>query len=286
MRAIKIGTSITRREEHSLTRYLNELDHTELLTVEEEIALARKVRAGDQAALERLVKANLRFVVSVAKKYQHLGMPLPDLINEGKLGLIKAASLFDETKGFKFISYAVWWIRQGIMSALGESVRMIRLPGNMVRDTDRARKLSEVLEQQLEREPTHLEIAERMEVPNPAMALRYAFGRTVVSLDAPLTSNGEGEGELVDLLADEKIVSPDQGLMEASLRLDTQRMLKLLDSRERVIISESFGLCGREKNAEEIARELGMSSETVRQVRLKAIRKLRNRLVGKGSVHG
>lgn len=285
MRAIKIDQMITGREMDSLNRYLNELDKTELLSVEEEITLAKKIREGDLAALDRLVKCNLRFVVSVAKKYQHLGLPLSDLINEGNLGLIKAAKLFDETKGFKFISYAVWWIRQGIMAALGNDVRMIRLPGNMVTATASIRKMADKLEQQLERPASCWEIQQQLYIPNVDLAMGYAFGRKVVSLDGPARSDGDGDGDLASILADRESECPDAGLLEDSVSLEIRRMVSLLGERERRIVWESFGLSGREKSVDELALELGLSRERVRQLKLGALGKLRHALSKKNVVH-
>lgn len=285
MRAIKIDQMITGREVDSLNRYLAELDKTELLTVEEEIALAKKVRNGDVAAFDRLVKCNLRFVVSVAKKYQRLGLPLSDLINEGNLGLMRAAKLFDETKGFKFISYAVWWIRQSMMAALGTDVRMIRLPGNMVTATANIRKVAERLEQQLERAPASFEIEEQLYIPNISIAMGYAFGKKVVSLDGPARADGDGDGDLCSVLADRECLPADHGLMGESMSVEVRRMLSILEGRERVIVSECFGLSGREKSLEEIAVDLGLTRERVRQLKLGALGKLRHALGKKNVVH-
>jgi RNA polymerase primary sigma factor len=286
MRAIKIERSITQREENSLNRYLNELDKVELLSAEEEIILAQKIRSGDAAALERLVKCNLRFVVSVAKKYQHLGMSLSDLISEGNMGLMRAAKLFDEKRGFKFISYAVWWIRQAMMAALGSDVRMIRLPMNMVRATSDIRKAAEGLEQQLERVPTDEEISELLYVPNFNLAFGYAYGRSVVSLDGPARADGDGDGDLASVLMDREAILPDADLMAESVSLEARRMLSMLDGRERAIVEGSFGLSGREKSLEEIALELGLTRERVRQLKLGALGKLRLRLSKKNVVNG
>lgn len=276
MRPIQIEQSITARNEHSLNRYLAELDKVELISVQEEIFLARKIREGDRAALDRLVKCNLRFVVSCAKKYQHLGMPLSDLINEGNLGLIKAAKLFDETKGFKFISYAVWWIRQAMMAALGNDGRMIRLPGNMIRATADIRKVAEGLEQRLERLPTSSEILEQVYIPNEELAMRYAFGRSVVSLDGPASSNGDGEMELGQVLVDMSIPGADQELIGESVSSEVRGMLGVLGEREREIVVKFFGLEGEPMRLEEIAESLGLTRERVRQLKLGAIVRIRH----------
>jgi RNA polymerase primary sigma factor len=276
MRPLQIEQSITARNEHSLHRYLSELDKVELISPQEEILLARKIKEGDKAALDRLVKCNLRFVVSCAKKYQHLGMPLSDLINEGNLGLIKAAKLFDETKGFKFISYAVWWIRQAMMAALGNDGRMIRLPGNMIRATADIRKVAENLEQQLERSPTSGEILEQVYIPNEGLAMSYAFGRSVVSLDGPASVNGEGEAELGQLLADREVVDADHHLIGESVSMQVKGMLGVLCERDREIVVKFFGLEGEPMRLEEIAEGLGLTRERVRQLKLGAIVRIRH----------
>ncbi len=275
MRSIYIDHSITASYENSLHRYLAELDCKTLLSVDEEILLAQKIKQGDKVALDRLVKSNLRFVVSCAKKYQHLGMPLSDLINEGNFGLIKAAKLFDETKGFKFISYAVWWIRQAMLSALGNDAHIIRLPGNMMRATADIRKAADLLEQRLERRPTSGEIQEQVYVPNESMAMVYAFDRTVLSLDESASADRQGELVWGQVVADAQALDADHELMEQSAALELERMLGVLGERDRLIVSEFFGLHGESKNLEDIGLSLGLTSERVRQLKLRAIQRIR-----------
>lgn len=281
MRAITIDQSITQRNEDSFHRYLKELERTELITAEEEMALAKKIRAGDEAALNRLVKANLRFVVSCAKKYQNLGLSLSDLVSEGNLGLIKAARLFDETKGFKFISFAVWWIRQSIMSALGRDTRMIRLPMNIVQATSHIRKKADELEQQLERTPEASEITQLIGLGDDHIAMEYAFGRTVVSLDN--TIQEDSTMLLWEITADRNTVATDHKLMDESVTGEVERLLNALSPRDRIIVIGFYGLSGRVKGFDEIAEELGLSTERVRQLKLSAIQKLQH-LLTKGNV--
>lgn len=281
MRAINIDQSITLRNEDSFHRYLNELERTELISVDEEILLAQKIRAGDEAALDRLVKANLRFVVSCAKKYQNLGLSLSDLVSEGNLGLIKAARLFDETKGFKFISFAVWWIRQSIMSALGRDTRMIRLPMNIVQATSNIRKKSDELEQHLERAPIAYEITGAMGLEDDHIAMDYAFGRIVVSLDN--TINEDSTMSLWEIMADKNAEATDHGLMNESVNGEVKRLLNALTPRDRAVLIGFYGLSGRVKGFDEIAEELGLSTERVRQLKLGAIQKLQH-LLTKGNV--
>ncbi len=274
MSAIHIDQSITSRDEHSLQLYLNELDGMELISAAEEVSLARKIKAGDQAALQKLVKANLRFVVSCAKKYQRLGLPLADLVSEGNLGLIRAAQLFDESRGFKFISYAVWWIRQSMMMALSVNARMIRLPGNMVKATADIRKMADYLEQRLERMPTEEELRERLYVASDGFAMEYAFGRTVVSLDEPVKQ--EGGDELWSMMKDESLGQTDGLLMQQSASVDIDRLLSRLPDRERKIVEAFFGLGGGgAKTLEDISLELDISRERVRQLKNDALARLK-----------
>lgn len=282
MRAINIEYSITDRSDFSLNKYLLELDRTELLSASEEVALAKKVRAGDKAAIDRLVKCNLRFVVSVAKKYQYSGMPLADLISEGNLGLIRAAEDFDETKGFKFISYAVWWIRQAIMNALGNHLRMIRLPMNMVNGTAKARKLAEQLEQTLERKPTREEILEQLDVTNPEQAFSLAFEGRVVSLDAPAGDIDDGEMELGNFVIDLGAVAPDEGLHLEDDLLERRRWLSVLNDKEREVIAGIYGFNGHEIGAKQMAREMGISVDQLRQIRVKGLRKIKKVIEERG----
>jgi RNA polymerase primary sigma factor len=277
MRELKITQSITNRETHSLEAYLREVGKVELLTIEEEITLARKAREGDAAALERLVKSNLRFVVSVAKKYQHYGMSLGDLISEGNLGLIKAAHRFDETRGFKFISFAVWWIRQAILAALSEKRRMVRLPMNHFNLITRINDTADELECRLERAPTDIELAEALEIDISRIDdARYYSGRTA-SLDAPVGT--EDEYSLLDMIGNGE-AEADHGLQAESEKWRVRSMLDLLSERERRIIEMSFGLeLEWPMLPRDIAPVLGMSSERVRQVKLAALKKLQESAV-------
>ncbi len=276
MRQLKITQSITnRRESHTLEKYFTEVSNVPMITPDEEVELAKRIREGDELALEKLVKANLRFVVSVAKQYQNRSLPLNDLINEGNLGLIKAAKKFDETKGFKFISYAVWWIRQSIMQALAEQSRIVRLPMNKSGAINQIRRAYAELEQQFEREPTEEELAETLEM-KPS-EVRNTLGAEVkqMSMDAPF---GEDEsGSLLDVL--ENITTgPTDGKMvfNDSLKVETMRALSTLTAREREVIQMSFGIgCDNPFTLEEIGDAMGLTRERVRQIREKALQKLR-----------
>ncbi|MBB2146796.1 sigma-70 family RNA polymerase sigma factor [Pedobacter sp. LMG 31464] len=276
MRSIHIDHSITNRSELSLQRYLYDISKLELIKADEEVVLARKIKEGDDAALAKLVRSNLRFVVSCAKKYQHLGLPLADLINEGNIGLIKAARLFDETKGFKFISYAVWWIRQSIMMALSLDVRMIRLPQNMVKMTAEIRKTSEKLEQVLERVPTQQEICEQLYVPSESIAMDYAFGRTVVSLDS--TVREDSDMQLWSALEDKNSIATDELVNTESLDMDIKRLLSTLNQRDQRILIDFFGFSGNmPKSLDDIAIEMKLSRERIRQLKEAALQRLRNK---------
>ena len=277
MRSLLIAQSITARTEHSLKCYLIDISKAEMIKPEEEVILARKIKDGDQAALEKLVRANLRFVVSCAKKYQYLGLPLTDLINEGNIGLIKAATMFDETKGFKFISYAVWWIRQAMMAALNFDVRMIRLPMNLIKTTNDIKKTSERLEQLLERLPTEEEICAEMYVPTESMAMEYAFGKTMVSLDAQLKQ--DGETQLWSMLEDENCEATDQQVFTESMNIEVKRMLSVLSERDRIIVNDFFGFSdGLPRSFDEIGDKLNISSERVRQLKEAALKKIREKV--------
>jgi RNA polymerase primary sigma factor len=282
MRAIKFETSITSRGENSLHRYLGELDKMELISQQEEIALAKKVKEGDAAALDKLIKANLRFVVSCAKKYQHLGMSLSDLISEGNLGLIKAAKLFDETRGFKFISFAVWWIRQSMMAALGQDVRMIRLPMNIVQASSDIRKVAESLEQQLERVPTEKEITSMLTRETPKIAMGYAFGGKVVSLDNPVRE--DSPTSLRETTADHAIASPDEQLITESRQIELQRLLSALREHEQLVLRANFGIGVEPRGLEELSIDMGLSKERVRQIRQSALAKIKGLLERKENV--
>ncbi|GIV40367.1 MAG: RNA polymerase sigma factor RpoD [Thermonema sp.] len=275
MRQLKISKQITNRESQSLDKYLQEIGKVDLLTPEEEVELAKRIREGDQVALEKLTKANLRFVVSVAKQYQNQGLSLGDLINEGNLGLIKAAQRFDETRGFKFISYAVWWIRQSILQALAEQSRIVRLPLNRVGSLNKISKTYSELEQRYEREPSPEELAEELDVsPDEVIDTLKISGRHV-SVDAPFVQ-GE-ENSLLDVLENDSEESPDTGLVNESLRREIQRALSTLSEREADVITLYFGLNGEHPlTLEEIGERFNLTRERVRQIKEKAIRRLRH----------
>ena len=275
MRQLKISKQITNRESQSLDKYLQEIGKVDLLTPDEEVTLAQRFREGDQFALEKLTKANLRFVVSVAKQYQNQGLSLGDLINEGNLGLIKAAKRFDETRGFKFISYAVWWIRQSILQALAEQSRIVRLPLNRVGSLNKISKSFSELEQKFEREPSPEEIAEVLELTTSEVVDTLKISGRHVSVDAPFVQ-GE-ENRLLDVLENEDEESPDNGLMNDSLRKEVQRALSTLTKREADVITLYFGLNGEHSlTLEEIGEKFNLTRERVRQIKEKAIRRLRH----------
>ena len=282
MRQLKISKQITNRESQSLDKYLQEIGKVELLTPDDEVELARRIREGDQAALEKLTKANLRFVVSVAKQYQNQGLSLGDLINEGNLGLIKAAKRFDETRGFKFISYAVWWIRQSILQALAEQSRIVRLPLNRVGALNKIGKAFSKLEQEFEREPSPQEISEILEGmgENEVQDTLKISGRHI-SMDAPLVQ-GE-ENRLLDVLENEEEPDPDSGLINESLSKEVERALSTLTQREAEVIRLYFGI-GVEHSLtlEEIGEKFDLTRERVRQIKEKAIRRLRHTSRSKG----
>jgi RNA polymerase primary sigma factor len=276
MRQLKITKQVTNRETASLDKYLQEIGRVDLITAEEEVELARKIKQGDGTALERLVKANLRFVVSVSKQYQNQGLSLPDLINEGNLGLIKAAQRFDETRGFKFISYAVWWIRQSILQALAEQARIVRLPLNKIGSINKINKTFAKLEQQLEREPTADEIAKVMDLmPEDVFETLKNSGRHV-SMDAPLSVNDEG-GSMYDVMEEKDSISPDRDLIHESLRREIERSLSTLTVREADVVRLYFGLNGNQPlTLEEIGERFELTRERVRQIKEKAVRRLKH----------
>ena len=274
MRQLKITKSITSRDSASLDKYLQEIGREQLLPVEEEVELSQRIRKGDRRALDKLVRANLRFVVSVAKQYQNQGLSLPDLINEGNVGLIKAAEKFDETRGFKFISYAVWWIRQTILQALAEQSRIVRLPLNQVSAVNKITKAMTKFEQEYERKPSADELAELVnELPEKISDSLRASGRHV-SVDAPFIE-GE-ENSLLDVMVNTDSPMADKGLVSESLSTEIDRALGVLNEREKQIIERSFGINNQpEMTLEEIGEKFGLSRERVRQIKEKAIRKLR-----------
>jgi len=274
MRQLKITKSITNRESASLDKYLQEICKEELITVEEEVELAQRIKKGDQAALEKLTRANLRFVVSVAKQYQNQGLSLPDLINEGNLGLIKAAEKFDETRGFKFISYAVWWIRQSILQALAEQSRIVRLPLNQVGSLNKINKAYSKFEQEHERRPSPEELAEQLELPADKVADTLRVSGRHVSVDAPFV-DGE-DNSLLDVLINNDSPSADRVLIDESLSREIDRSLTTLTEREADIIRMFFGIACQEMTLEEIGERFGLTRERVRQIKEKAIRRLRH----------
>ena len=274
MRQLKITKSITNRESASLDKYLQEIGREERITIEDEVELAQRIKKGDQAALEKLKKANLRFVVSVAKQYQNQGLSLPDLINEGNLGLIKAAEKFDETRGFKFISYAVWWIRQSILQALAEQSRIVRLPLNQVGALNKINKIINKFEQEHERQPSPDEVAELLETSKEKVADTQRVSGRHISIDAPFV---EGEdNSLLDVLPNNDSPSADRGLINESLKMEIERALSTLTERERNIIKYFFGIGCQEKTLEEIGETFNLTRERVRQIKEKAIRRLKS----------
>ncbi|SHL11814.1 RNA polymerase sigma factor RpoD/SigA [Xylanibacter ruminicola] len=274
MRQLKITKSITNRESAALEKYLQEISKETMISAEEEVELAQRIKKGDQKALERLTKANLRFVVSVAKQYQNQGLSLPDLINEGNLGLLKAAERFDETRGFKFISYAVWWIRQSILQAISEQSRIVRLPLNQVGSVNKINREINRFEQLNERRPSVDEIAEKVDLPQDKIDEAMNINGHQISVDAPFV---EGEdNSLLDVMANTDAPMADNSLVEESLRSEIQTALNALNERERNVVEASYGINQPELTLEEIGSKFGLTRERVRQIKEKAIRKLRN----------
>jgi RNA polymerase primary sigma factor len=274
MRQLKITKSITNRESASLDKYLQEIGREDLITVEEEVELAQRIKNGDRQALEKLTRANLRFVVSVAKQYQNQGLSLPDLINEGNLGLIKAAEKFDETRGFKFISYAVWWIRQSILQALAEQSRIVRLPLNQVGSLNKINKAFSRFEQENERRPSAEELSEELDIPVDKIADTMKVSGRHVSVDAPFV---EGEdNSLLDVMVNDDSPNADKVLINESLSKEIERALSTLSDREHEIVKKFFGIGVPEMTLEEIGDEFGLTRERVRQIKEKAIRRLRS----------
>ncbi len=275
MRQLKISKSITNRETASLDRYLSDIGREGLITADEEVQLAQRIKLGDQAALEKLCKANLRFVVSVAKQYQNQGLSLPDLINEGNVGLIKAARRFDETRGFKFISYAVWWIRQSILQALAEQSRIVRLPLNQVGSLSKMSKASIMLEQRFERLPSNLELAIELEIPESKVAETMRMSNRIVSMDAPIDQ--DEEIKLVDVFVNEDTPGTDENLIRESLAKEVQRSLSTLADKEREIINMFYGIgVPHSYTLDEIGSIFNLTRERVRQIKEKALRRLKH----------
>jgi RNA polymerase primary sigma factor len=277
MRQLKITKQVTNRENASLDKYLQEIGRVDLITSEEEVELAKRIKQGDQAALEKLTKANLRFVVSVSKQYQNQGLSLPDLINEGNLGLIKAAQRFDETRGFKFISYAVWWIRQSILQALAEQSRIVRLPLNKIGAINKINRAFSKLEQEFEREPTADEISSILEITAQDVRDSMRTNSRHISMDAPLTSGEDTSGNMYDLIENDDAPSPETGLLNESLRREIERSLRTLTAREAEVVRYFFGLSGQHAlTLEEIGERFDLTRERVRQIKEKAIRRLKH----------
>jgi RNA polymerase primary sigma factor len=279
MRQLKITQQITQRNEQSTVRYFQDINKYSLITAEEEVSLAIRIRNGDDAALEKLVVANLRFVVSVAKQYQNQGLSFPDLINQGNLGLVKAAQKFDETRGFKFISYAVWWIRQSIMEAISEHTRIVRLPLNRISCINKIAKAIPYLEQSLEREPTNAEIANYLELSIEEVETINSIKKRQISFDMPLTHDGESDFSLYDVVQNENFPTPDDHLIDESVRTNIQRALGKLTDREAGVLTMSYGLNNsRVLSLYDIAMQYGTSTERIRQIKNSALVKLRNLL--------
>ena len=273
MRQLKITKSITNRESEALEKYLQEIGKEELLTTDEEVELAQRIRKGDQKALDRLTKANLRFVVSVAKQYQNQGLALPDLINEGNMGLIKAAERFDETRGFKFISYAVWWIRQSILQALAEQSRIVRLPLNQVGSVNKINRMLNKFEQENERRPSVDEISEQTDLPQDKVDEALRAGSHHVSVDAPFADGDDSS--LLDVLVNDDAPLVDGELIKESLRTEIGKALQMLNERERNVVCAFYGIGQPEMTLDEIGNKFGLTRERVRQIKEKAIRRLR-----------
>ncbi|MDX2360930.1 MAG: sigma-70 family RNA polymerase sigma factor [Crocinitomicaceae bacterium] len=277
MRQLKITKQVTNRETASLDKYLQEIGRVELITADEEVELAKKIQAGDKAALERLTKANLRFVVSVAKQYQNQGLSLPDLINEGNVGLIKAAKRFDEKRGFKFISYAVWWIRQSILQALAEQARIVRLPLNKIGTINKINRAFSALEQRLERPPSAEEMADHLDCSVSEVRQSVQNNGRHVSMDAPLVDGDESSSSMYDVLPNDTLPGPEKSLMVESLRKEIERSLSTLTLREGDVVRLYFGLSGvQPMTLEEIGERFDLTRERVRQIKEKAIRRLKH----------
>lgn len=278
MRQLKITKQITNRESESLDKYLQEISKFELITAEEEVELAQRVRDGDELALQRLTKANLRFVISVSKQYQNQGLSLPDLINEGNLGLIKAAQRFDETRGFKFISYAVWWIRQSILQAIAEHARIVRLPLNKIGSINKVNKAFSRLEQEYERNPSNHEIAEELETTVADVKKSFSISGRHVSMDAPLSKNDDSSNDMYEVFISDNGTSPDDEILAESLKEEIERSLSTLSVREAEVIKLYYGIDQRYPlTLEEIGGKFDLTRERVRQVKEKGLRKLKQK---------
>jgi RNA polymerase primary sigma factor len=279
MRQLKITQQITQRNDQSTVRYFQDINKYSLISAEEEVSLSIRIRNGDTVALEKLVVANLRFVVSVAKQYQNQGLSFPDLINQGNLGLVKAATKFDETRGFKFISYAVWWIRQSIMEAISEHTRIVRLPLNRISSINKIAKAIPLLEQQLEREPTNSEIAKFMEISLEEVETANSIKKKQISFDKPLVNDGESDFSLYDIVQNENFPAPDNHLIDESLRKNIQRAISKLTEREAGVLTMCYGLNNSTAlSLFDIAVSYGTSTERIRQIKNSALVKLRNLL--------
>jgi RNA polymerase primary sigma factor len=277
MRQLKITKQVTNRETASLDKYLLEISRVDLITAEEEVELSRRIKMGDQKALERLTKANLRFVVSVAKQYQNQGLTLPDLINEGNVGLIKAAQRFDETRGFKFISYAVWWIRQSILQALAEQARIVRLPLNKIGSISKINRMYSELEQKLERPPSADELAFELEVTVDEVKQALASSGRHTSMDAPLVEGDDSSSSMYDILTNDSLPSPENALMNDSLKREINRSLATLTPREASVLKLFYGLDDNvQMSLDEIGKRYDLTRERVRQIKEKAVRRLRH----------
>ncbi|MBN1952933.1 MAG: RNA polymerase sigma factor RpoD/SigA [Bacteroidales bacterium] len=279
MRQLRITKQITQRDGESINRYFAEINQYPMISAEEEVELAQRIKTGDDQALERLVVANLRFVVSVAKQYQNQGLSFPDLINEGNLGLVRAASRFDETRGFKFISYAVWWIRQSIAQAISDQTRVVRLPLNRIASMKKITRAIPYLEQELEREPTETEIADYLDLSDDEVKTANHFKMRQVSFDSPLSQDGDSDFSLYDVIESGVIPAPDDLLIDESVNTNIGRALKKLPTREAGILIMSFGLFGSSSHTlADISKHYNMSTERVRQVRAESLRRLRKLL--------
>jgi RNA polymerase primary sigma factor len=279
MRQLKITKQITQRNDDTINRYFNEINKYQLISAEEEVELSVRIRNGDNEAMKKLVQANLRFVISVAKQYQNQGLSFSDLINEGNVGLVKAAQKFDETRGFKFISYAVWWIRQSIIQAISEQTRVVRLPLNRLSSINKIKKAIPYLEQELQREPTDNEVAGFLDLPDEEVTIANKIKKRQISLDKPLTLDGDNDFNLYDVVQNDDMPTPDDELMQDSVKINVKRAMQKLSNREASILKMSFGLYNTPVySLNDIAMKFNMSSERVRQIKRKGLHKLKSLL--------